>query len=378
MLCDELLAKRNLPEVWDGNSADWASRREGIKEILQREVYGFRPGEPEELTFAEQPEGPFSGHFFAGKASLRKTEIRGKLNGREFFFPVYAVIPKGKKNLPFFVHMNFRPDMPDGLMPTEEIIDNGFALFAFGYGDVTADDGDFSSGLAGTVFGGRERAGSDCGKIALWSWAASRVMDYCETLDCLDFTRSAVLGHSRLGKAALFTGLMDERFRFVLSNESGCAGAALNRGKAGETVGRIGSVFPYWFAPEYRKYDGREEEMPFDQHFLLAGCAPRYVYVASAVEDTWSDPDSEYLSCCAAGKVYERLGLPGFVHPDRLPEPGDVFREGSVGYHLRGGTHALSREDWQRCFEFIRACSAKTTPAGSRPAATSTGSCPGF
>ena len=169
MLCEELLAKRKLPEMWDESSTDWASCRAEIKEILQREVYGYRPGEPEELQFTELPETPFPGHFFAWKAVSRKVEIRGRLNGREFSFPVHAVLPKGKKNLPFFVHINFRPDMPDGYMPTEEIIDNGFALFTFGYGEVTADNGDFTDGLAGTVFGGREPAGSDCGKIALWS-----------------------------------------------------------------------------------------------------------------------------------------------------------------------------------------------------------------
>ena len=94
--------------------------------------------------------------------------------------------------------------------------------------------------------------------------------------------------------------------------------------------------------------------MPFDQHFLLAGCAPRLVYVASAIEDDWADPNSEYLSCCAAGEVYERLGMTGFVHPDRLPQTGDVFHEGAIGYHLRAGRHFLSREDWNNYFRFLR------------------------
>lgn len=354
LLCEEMMAGRKMPQVWKKEGSDWKARREEIKELLQREVYGFRPGEPEEIAFAELPAESYYAGFCAGKARMKKIEIRGKLCGREFSFPVYAVIPKEGKNLPFFIHINFRPDVPDRYMPTEEIIDNGFAVFSFCYKDVTSDDGDFTNGLAGTIYGGRERGGSDCGKIAMWSWAASRVMDYCQTLDCLDLDSAAVVGHSRLGKTALFTGMMDERFRFVISNDSGCTGAAISRGKVGETVEKICNVFPYWFAPAYQKYVNREEEMPFDQHFLVAASAPRYVYVASAAEDTWADPNSEYLSCCAAGEVYERQGLIGFVHPDRLPIPGDVFQEGNVGYHLRKGCHYFGREDWNNYFKFIR------------------------
>lgn len=354
MLCKELLAARELPPLWELDGVDWLSRREEIKKILQKEVYGFRPGEPEELSFTELPKEGWYDNFCAGKAPLRKIEIAGKLNGRKFSFPIYAVIPRGGRNLPFFVHINFRPDVPDRYMPTEEIIDNGFAVFSFGYQDVTSDDGDFTNGLAGTIYGGREREDSDCGKLAMWSWAASRVMDYCQTLECLDLGRGAVVGHSRLGKTALITGMLDERFQIVISNDSGCTGAAISRGKVGETVENICNKFPYWFAPAYQKYMGKENEMPFDQHFLVAASAPRYVYVGSAVEDIWADPDSEYLSCCAASKVYERLGLVGFVHPDRQPQPGDVLQDGKIGYHLRCGKHYFSREDWCNYIKFVQ------------------------
>lgn len=356
MFCEQKLAERRIPEVWSKDSSDWESRRREIAELLQKEVYGYRPGEPEEISFTELEGESFYKGFCAGKAPLKKIEIKGKICGREFAFPMYAVIPKTAGKHPFFVHINFRDDVPDRYMPTEEIIDNGFAVFSFCYKDVTSDDGDFDNGLAGVLYNGRKRQGSDCGKIAMWSWAASRVMDYCQTLDCLDFGKSAVVGHSRLGKTALITGMLDERFQFVISNDSGCTGAAISRQKVGENVSTICNVFPYWFAPNYVKYSNKEDEMPFDQHFLVAASAPRYVYVASAKEDTWADPDSEYLSCCAAGEVYERLGLKGFIHPDRLPVPTDVLHEGTIGYHLRYGSHYLSREDWLHYFDFIRNC----------------------
>jgi len=361
MFCENELKKRCLPPVWPDKSVPWETRRQQIAEILQSELFGFRPEDPQEISFAVLPPERYYATFCAGKASLTKIGITAKLCGKSFTFPLYAAIPKGKKNLPFFVHINFRSSVPDLYMPSEELIDNGFAVFSFGYEDVTSDDTDFTNGLAGILYEGRERVGSECGKIPLWSWAASRVMDYCQTLDCLDFAKSAVVGHSRLGKTALYTGMLDPRFQFVISNDSGFAGAALSRNRADREQGaRFCSVdfcvrhHMQWFAENYRKYADNEESMPYDQHFLVAASAPRCVYVASAQDDTWSDPNTEYLSCCAAGEVYEALGVPAFVHPDRGPRPGDRLHEGRIGYHMRAGAHFFSREDWQNYMQFIK------------------------
>ena len=353
-MLQELLQKRNLPDIWSKDANNWDLRRGEIKELLQREVYGYLPEAPQKISFVPLPGEPTDANFCAGKASVCRILLKAELNGKSFSFPFCAVIPRNKNDLPFFVHINFRDRVPDKYMPTEEIVDNGFAVFSFCYLDVTTDDGDFDNGLAGVIFQGQPRGKHDCGKIAMWAWAACRVMDYCQTLDCLDLNRGAVVGHSRLGKTALFAGMMDERFSCAISNDSGCTGAALTRGKNGEQVADITKNFPFWFAPNYLQYSDNEVAMPFDQHFLLAACAPRAVYVASAAEDDWADPNSEYLSCCAAGAVYEQLGMQGFVHPNRLPHCGDVFHDGTIGYHLRSGLHYLSREDWNNYFRFLR------------------------
>jgi len=361
MFCEQELAKRNVPLLWDGQG-DWETRRQEIKDILQRELFGYRPADPKEISFEMLPDEPFYGTFCAGKASLKKILAHTTVNGQPFSFPFYAAIPKGRKNLPFFIHINFRPNVPDRSMPTEEITDMGFAVFSFGYEDVTSDDMDFTNGIAGVIYQGRERTGSECGKIPMWSWAASRIMDYCQTLDCLDMSKSAVVGHSRLGKTALYTGMMDERFQFVISNNSGFGGAALSRNRCDRDAGitRCSIAFcaehhMQWFCPNYRNYIDREEELPYDHHFLVAASAPRHVYVASAENDYWSDPMTEYLTSFAAGQVYDRLGLTGLVHPDRYPVPGDSFHAGRVGYHLRAGEHYFSREDWQQYCRYILA-----------------------
>lgn len=354
MTWEELLLERELPEVWSIGPPSWEERRQEIKMLLQENVYGFLPGEPDMIRYRESTPLPTDNNFCAGKAWIKRIEITVTLQEKEFTFPMCAVIPKIQKRVPFFVHINFRNSVPDKYMPTEEIVDNGFAIFSFCYKDVTSDDDDFTNGLAGIVFGGKERGMEDCGKIGLWSWAASRVMDYCQSLDCLDFQKAAVVGHSRLGKTALVTGMMDERYKFVISNDSGCAGAAISRGKMGESVKKINDVFPFWFARNYRKFGETEDQMPFDQHFLLAASAPRYVYVASAEEDLWADPISEYLSCCAASLVYERLGEKGFIHTAQIPAAGSVYQQGNIGYHIRKGCHYLSREDWNYFMQFMR------------------------
>ena len=128
---------------------------------------------------------------------------------------------------------------------------------------------------------------------------------------------------------------------------------SISRGKKGETIKDITNQFPYWFCKNYQKYVNNEEKMPFDQHFLLAAIAPRSAYVSSAKEDDWADPESEFLSCVAASKVYKFLDLKGLVNDDKFPEAGTTLQEGNIGYHIRKGTHFLSRYDWQRFIEYM-------------------------
>jgi hypothetical protein len=188
--------------------------------------------------------------------------------------------------------------------------------------------------------------------LSAWSWGAMRAMDYFEKDPLLDSKRSAVVGHSRGGKAALWCGANDSRWAITYSNESGCGGAALSRRKYGETVERINSGFPYWFAENFTAYNGKEETLPFDQHQLIASMAPRAVYVASAMEDLWADPKGEYLSLTLASRVYGQV----YANPIALPEEFEFsphqHQAGKLGYHLRAGKHNLIAEDWEKFLDF--------------------------
>lgn len=320
--------------------------REQMLAILHSQVYGHLPPQPEQLSFTREVLGAPT---FGGKASCTRVTAHCTLHGKPFSFPFHATVPTAPGRHPFFVHINFRPEVADYYQPIEEILDSGFAVLSFDYNDVTRDDGDFTQGLAGLLFTDGTRGPEDPGKIALWAWAAQRVMDYAEECDVLDLSCSVVCGHSRLGKTALLAAATDTRFTFAYANESGCSGAAISRGKTGETVADICRVFPYWFCENYRNWAGREPEMPFDQHYLVAAIAPRKVLIGSAALDGWACPAAEQLCCFAAAPAFET----GFPCPPRPAEVGETFFDGHIGYHLRGGDHFFSREDWQKLIRFV-------------------------
>lgn len=356
------LERRKLPELLlsaDGSrvesAADMDRRRQQIREILCREFGGYSP------DFPVTTEGKVcirEENAYGGKAVREKTVLTFRTPFNAFSFSFELFLPRkeecGKEGAPVFIYLGFTGTPADG--PGEEIIDNGFALAHISYQEIAPDKNDgFANGLG--RFCARNPFDS-WGKLGMWAYGASRAADYLCGRPEIDSGRMAVMGHSRLGKAALWCGALDERFSLTVSNDSGGGGAALFRGKTGEHVSDLskeGSA--HWFCGNFSAYAGREEEMPFDQHFLLAMTAPRYLYVASASRDEWADPRSEFLSCAAASGAFERYGVPGLI-PEEGAEQGGVplmpLHQGHIGYHMRQGTHHLGREDWKHIMEYRR------------------------
>ena len=239
--------------------------------------------------------------------------------------------------------------------PVKLLHDRGYATATAYCGDVFPDhaDGRKASVLPSLGYAvGDERmvSGDEPGAISTWAWQLSRILDWLVTLPEIDPTRVIVVGHSRLGKTALWAGAGDERFAMVVSNESGCGGAALERRNYGETVKRITTSFPHWFAPTFATYADRETELPIDQHVVLAMTAPRPLYVSSAVEDRWADPRGEFLAAVAAGPVWELFGKVGL---GTATDPVvDTAIGSSIGYHVRSGPHDITAIDWGHFADF--------------------------
>jgi hypothetical protein len=235
----------------------------------------------------------------------------------------------------------------------EKILAHGFALATIYYGDIEPDfNGGMKYGVRPLFFrpGQTEPAPDDWGAIGAWAWGLSRAADYLATDPDIDPRRIVLMGHSRLGKTALWAGAQDPRFAIVISNESGEGGASLSRRSYGEDTRQLNSSFPHWFCANYHRYADHEAELPVDSHMLLALMAPRPLYVASAEEDRESDPRGEFLAAVAASPVWSLFGLKG-IGTDQLPALHQPVGD-RVAYHIRAGKHDVTEYDWDRYLAF--------------------------
>ena len=349
------------PKNWQQN------RRKEILELFRTHIYGRAPvGRPEDLRLkvAESTTTAMS-----GMATRKQVEIHFSGPGGDGKINLILFVPKNvTKPVPGFVLICHRS--PENIDPTrnikrpywpaEDIVKRGYMAAAFLASDLDPDHFDgFNNGVHG-IFDPNDvpRPDDAWGTIAAWAWGASRTMDYFESDSEIDETRIGVIGHSRGGKAALWCGAEDERFSLVISNDSGCTGAALARRKKGETIKNINGDFPHWFCENYKKFNDREDHLPVDQHMLIALMAPRGVYVASATEDAWADPEGEFLSCVHAEPVYALHGLTG-LGTDQMPPADQPIHKGHIGYHLRRGNHDLTAYDWSCYMDYADTIWAK-------------------
>ncbi|WP_114752476.1 glucuronyl esterase domain-containing protein [Pleomorphovibrio marinus] len=363
------------------NQGDWEKRRKEILGYFEREVYGKSPewdGEIEAEVVLEND------NAVNGKAHRKEVKLTLKREGKKAEVFVLIYHPKNNHPAPFILGLNFYGNHTLSEDPSiritdawirnnetygsannrasekgrgkrranwavEEAIERGYGIATLYYGEL---DPDFDDGFRNGVHAlyEEERNESSWGAVAAWAWGLSRVMDYLETLEEVDAEKVAVLGHSRLGKAALWAGATDTRFGLVISNNSGSGGVALSRRRYGETVGRINRVYGYWFAERFSRYSENEDELPIDQHQLIALMAPRPVYIASAVDDQWADPKGEFFGGLHANPAYQLFGKTGM--PSNQQPQVDQPVMGDIGYHLRSGGHGMLPYDMQQYFNF--------------------------
>ena len=360
------------------NKKDWEKRRAEIFKIFEHEVYGISPDWKGKIITAELSSDE---NALNGTAIRKEIRLTLKNGSKEHSMTMLLMLPKLQKRAPVILGYNFNgnhtvtnekgielagvwprnistapviaPETTRGssteAWQVKEIISGGYGLATIYYGDV---DPDFDDGFKNGVHGlyDKQPESASWGSIAAWAWGLSRALDYLETVPEVDSKNVIVFGHSRLGKAALWAGATDKRFAGVISNDSGCGGAALSKRIFGETVGSINKSFPHWFCENFNKYNGKEELLPVDQHELLALIAPGPLYVASAEDDKWADPKGEFLSCVAASPVWKLFGKDGFPATEM---PGvNAPIKGSISYHIRTGGHDVTLYDWKQYIDF--------------------------
>ena len=371
---------RNADGTLVSDKAGWVERRAELYTLLANEEFGNIPQWKGTLTFKEVS----TRKIFDNKALRREVQLTLSDNGKSILFNLLIFQPVSSKPVPFFLGYNFDGNytivsdkdisLPVGWVandkkfgiadnraveaargsdvsswPVQEIVARGYGVVTLYYGDC---DPDFDDGFQNGVHAlyPEPRNNQSWGSIAAWAWGLSRVIDYIQLDHAFSSSQIIVIGHSRLGKAALWAGAADEWIAMVVSNNSGCGGAALSKRAYGETVGRINRAFPHWFCDNFKRYSENEVSLPFDQHELLALIAPRPLYVASAEEDRWADPKGEFLSCVAASPVYRILGLPGLPVTEMPLLNHPVM--GTIGYHIRPGGHSITLYDWMRYIDF--------------------------
>ena len=362
------------------NRRQWEKvRRPELMALFETEMFGKMPGKPVDMHFKLLSS---DAEALGGKATRKEVAVYFDA-AEKVYMVLLMYVPNDRKGpVPAFLGVNFKgnhgtTDDPEVSMPTDQqlegygpkyrlearganahrwpyeyVISQGYAVVTFSREDVDPDwhDG-FKNGVHAVMDKGLERKADSWGTVATWSWGLSRALDYLETDKDIDSRKVAVIGHSRLGKAALWAGAVDQRFALVISNNSGCSGAAISRRQFGEHLLRINTTFPHWFCENYKKYNSKEDTLPFDQHELIAMIAPRPVYVASASSDHWADPKGEMLALANASPVYELYGYEGF-HAEELPPVNTPMVTDRMGYHMREGKHNIVLYDWQQYVSF--------------------------
>jgi hypothetical protein len=367
--------------------ADWeAKRKPELKRLFQQEMYGQFPGKTPEFSATVVHEAK----AFDGKGVIQEVELTFKTPRKSP--PLYLLVarpaapPKG--GAPVFVGLNFSGNhtlvdddkihitpnwcydkqpgveknrataagrgQAKGVWPLADIVAAGYAVVTCYCGDLEEDRPNAGVPLKYALFPPPPGIlpPDAMATIMFWAWGLTRMADYVETDPSFNPKRMAVIGHSRLGKTALLAGAFDDRFACVFPHQAGCGGTGPSRhdDPKAEGVKRINAAFPHWFCTNFKKYNDDPAALPFDQHCLLALCAPRPVLYTNATEDLWANPSGQFDMMRRATPVYELLGVKG-IEAEKTPDTGKLV-DSRLGYWIRDGKHEMNRDDWKTFLAF--------------------------
>ncbi len=329
---DKLPAINELPDPFLMSSgkrvksrADWARRREEIKEMVLYYEYGHIGPAPKNLSARE-----LSSRAIEVSGAVEKQLLLSMGPGRKVEFNLVLTVPPGRGPFAAIV----KGDLCWGRIAPAMVaaaVKRGYIVAEFDRTELAPDGADRTKGVFPAY------PDYDWSVLGAWAWGFHRTVDYLLSQSQVDPKRIAITGHSRGGKAALLAGALDERIALTAPNGSGCGGAGSFRvlGEKSEDIGAITNRFPYWFQPRLKEFVGRVDQLPFDQHSVKALVAPRAQLSTEGLGDLWANPMGTQATYLAARQVYEFLGA------------GD-----RIGIHFREGKHAQNEEDWQALLDF--------------------------
>ncbi|MHA1277401.1 MAG: alpha/beta hydrolase family protein [Candidatus Helarchaeota archaeon] len=318
--------------------AEWQARRLEIKEMLLDLEYGHMPFDPpDKISVKVLQSTALTGGHILNTTRLIITPNNSKPSVT-INLTLWVYIPNATGPFPTIVKVG-----ADGIGSQEamsqKILERGYLYVCYNHTELDPDTNGFDiQGACQTVY-----PNYDWGSLAVWAWGALRVADYllneswvdANSIPNVDPNVLIITGHSRRGKTALLAGAFDERFTMVVPNGSGCGGAGsfLVQGVFAETIASIGSPnrFKSWFQKDFGKsYGGKEQNLPFDQHFLRGLVAPRIILSTDATGDIWSNPIGTQAIYEATIPIYEFL---------------NATVKNAI--HYRSGGHAFTAQDFE-------------------------------
>lgn len=367
-----------LPDILAGVSspADWLNRRRlEIRKFFEDNFFGKLPPIPEKLAFITEREVPcFDGRGIRREVTIFMEGRHGRHQAKALWYlPAGASV---ENPVPLVCGLNFKgnaactseEDIPlddaegrglqTGRWQIPYLLEQGISLIIAPRNHFFPDN---ETGVLNSIFklsvpmATLEKLERNHTAISAWAWGYSRLLELGLTDPAIDRDAIWAHGHSRLGKTALWVGANDSRFAGIISNDSGCCGAAISRDRhpKGEMYANIKN-FRWWFVKAFDRFSGKENELDFDMHGLCALTVPRPLLIASANKDIWADPFNEFRSTLAITPLYRLFGAKGMPDDAEFPNPDTAVFGDKIAYELRQGIHDVQLFDWQTAVEFIR------------------------
>lgn len=326
---------------------EWAAHREYLKAMLAHYLYGHLPSPPpiaegEILSTAPANDG----------RAIRETVRITAGEAEPLLFEATILRPSMERKAPVITWNQFSAFPQECPMEEEAVCGKGYAILSFVKEQLAPDapgaDGSFDPGAFGRAY-----PGYDARALAIWGFGHSLIASYLATTPWANMDQIVATGFSRGGKAALCAGIFDERIAVCMPNASGCGGMGSYRylgGRLGEGIGRCETIaditgrFGFWLADQLKEFGGGEDKqslndafrLPFDSHTARALIAPRAIFDAECLDDTWCNGFGTQVTWKASQEVYDFLGQP---------------RKNAIFFS--DGGHHFGMEAWRAMIDFL-------------------------